>query len=215
MTKFGSVLEPVSLATEAFGTFDEKLAVVPETAATSAQQTYDAFDTKDWETAGKDAGLNIADGITSSTPAIVAAAKAAVMEAIKAATAAINATGPTTTITPPPPTPGYAEGGYGKVPPGYPDDSYLIGLSSGEEFFVGAFARAQQNINAAVAGMKMMVNVNMAGASGAEAVAGAGIIFTGDIIVNGAPGMDEETLAQKVVDKIGATLEVARSKGMR
>jgi hypothetical protein len=136
ISRFGAVLEPAALATDAFGTFDEKLAIVPQTAATSAQQTYNAFTTPNWAGAGLEAGQEIAQGITASTPAITAAAQAAIQAAINAAAAA-GAAGPAPLPAEPPPAPPeYAEGGAGIVPPGYSNDSYLIGLSSGEAFTV-------------------------------------------------------------------------------
>jgi hypothetical protein len=222
INKFGAMPESVAAAELAFGTFDEKLAVVPLTATTSAQQVYDAFDTKNWETAGIGAGKKIAQGITSSTPAIIAAAQAAVQAAINAANA-VGATGPTTTT--PPPVPGYAEGGFGIVPPGYRNDSYLVGLTSGEEYTVTpagspgiarALAEAQQAINAVVAGMNAVASVNMTSTGGAGAMGNTSItIAPGAIEVYALPGMDEEMVAQKVIDKVGSVLEISRSKGLR
>ena len=114
------------------------------------------------------------------------------------------------------PSRGYAEGGGGIVPPGYPNDSYLIGLTSGEPFWVGALAQAQKNMYSAVAGMNAAANVNMTGMGGAGAIDNSSItISPGAIVVNAAPGMDEEMVAQKVIDKVGSVLEISRSKGLR
>ena len=44
-------------------------------------------------------------------------------------------------------TQGYAEGGSGVVPPGYPNDSYMIGLSSGEMFTVAPAGSRTYNYN--------------------------------------------------------------------
>jgi methyl-accepting chemotaxis protein len=120
---------------------------------------------------------------------------------------------------------GYAQGGIGKVPPGYPNDSYPVWMTSGEEFVVTpagspgiarALAEAQQAINAAVAGMNMTATSSGAGVGGAGAAGGTNItIAPGAIQVYGAPGMDEDMLAQKVIDRVGSVLDNARSKGLR
>jgi hypothetical protein len=206
INKFGEFPASVTTAVDGLKPFDEKMTEIPDAAATSAQGAVDAFTQAGWEGAGRAADNGIAKGITAGTPAITAAVQAAIQAAINAANAS-GTTGPTTTTTPP--VPGYASGGYGLVPPGYPDDSYRIGLSSGEEFFVtaaGNLERARQDMANAFAGVS---------AAGAGATQQTNVTFAGDIIVNGAPGMNEETLAQKVVEKIGDTLDVARSKGLR
>jgi hypothetical protein len=121
-----------------------------------------------------------------------------------------------TTRNPPPGKIGYAKGGGGVVPPGYPNDSYLIGLTSGEPFWVGALAQAQQNMYSAVAGMNAAASVNMTSAGGAGAMGNTNItIAPGAIEVYALPGMDEEMVAQKVIDKVGDVLGTARSKGLR
>jgi hypothetical protein len=102
------------------------------------------------------------------------------------------------------------------VPPGFPNDSYLIGLTSGEPFWVGALAQAQQNMYSAVAGMNAAASVNIAGTGGAGAMGNTNItIAPGAIEVYALPGMDEEMVAQKVIDTVGDVLGTARSKGLR
>ena len=79
-----------------------------------------------------------------------------------------------------------------------------------------ALAQAQQNMYSAVAGMNAAANVNMTGTGGAGGVNETNItIASGAIVVNALPGMDEEMVAQKVIDKVGSVLEISRSKGLR
>lgn len=135
VNKFAVMPESIGIAKDSLLEYNETMTIVPQSAATAAQGAYDAFTAPNWAGAGMQAGQEIANGITASTPIITAAAQSAIQSAIDAAAAA-GASGPTPPSTPPPDTPGYATGGSGIVPPGYPNDSYLIGLTSGESFTV-------------------------------------------------------------------------------
>lgn len=83
------------------------------------------------------------------------------------------------------PNVGLAEGGYFVVPPGYPDDSYLVGVTSGER-----------------------VDVRQPGQGGGDLY-----LSIGDINIAG-PG-DPVVVRQAVVDGGNQVLEAARSKGLR
>jgi hypothetical protein len=79
-------------------------------------------------------------GKVTIDPNVVPLLQGVVASALAAAGAGGTSSGSGSSATPDipggPADYGYAEGGSGIVPPGYPNDSYLIGLTSGENFTV-------------------------------------------------------------------------------
>jgi len=93
--------------------------------------------------------------------------------------------------------------------------SMAQGMTAG---WVEQFDNVRSQIVGAVQGMAnglggpdLAFSVAGTGASGA----GAGVNILGDINVYASPGMDVNALAQAVIDRLGDTLSVARSKGLR